>query len=38
MCGILNKKAPEQSETIVKFYSAISKFFAENLKNIAILT
>lgn len=38
MCGILNKKAPEQSEAIVKIYSVISKFFSENFNNIAILT
>lgn len=38
MCGILNKKAPEQSDAIVKIYSVISKIFTENFKSIAILT
>lgn len=38
MCGILNKKAPVQSKTIVKIYSVISKIFTDNFKSIAILT
>lgn len=38
MCGILNKKAPEQSDVIVKIYSVISKIFTDNFKSIAILT